>query len=136
MKLYRILYISTSKGALSEQELDDILRVSRANNAAADVTGLLLVGGKRCLQALEGPADAVAATFERIKNDKRHFAIVKLDEREIEARSFGQWAMGCQAAGEVGNARTLPEQVAAIVEPLTDPNLRAYFSGFATRHAA
>lgn len=134
--LHRILYISTSKGALSEQTLADILRVSRANNATAGLTGLLLVGGKRCLQALEGPPDAVAATFERIRKDDRHFAIVKLDDRQVEARSFGQWAMGYQAGGDVNNARTLSEQVAAIIEPLGDPNLRAYFSGFAARHAA
>lgn len=134
--LHRILYISTSKGLLAPESLEDILRASRANNAAADVTGLLLVGGKRCLQVLEGPADAVRATFDRISKDPRHFAIVKLDERPIESRSFGQWAMGFQAGGDAASARTLGEQVAAIIAPVSDASLKAYFSGFAARHAA
>lgn len=134
--LHRILYISTSKGLLSPSALDEILTVSRVKNAAASVTGLLVVGGKRCLQVLEGSPDAVRATFERISNDPRHFAIVKLDDRPIENRSFGDWAMGFQSGGDVKCARTLPEQVSAIIEPINDENLKAYFRGFAVRHAA
>lgn len=134
--LKRILYISTTKRAISDEELREILHTSRANNSTADITGLLLLGGKRCLQVLEGPADAVSRTFDRITKDERHFAIVKLDEREIEERSFGQWAMGFETGGDAGHARTLNEQVAAIVAPIKDASLRAYFTGFAARHAA
>jgi hypothetical protein len=92
--LIRLIYISTARSELSAAELEGVLRASRRNNAAVGVTGLLVVGGRRFLQALEGPADAVAQTYDRIKADGRHFAAVTLDNRPIAERSFPDWAMG------------------------------------------
>ncbi len=65
--MIRLIYISTARSELSTVELEGILRISRRNNAAVGVTGLLIVGGRRFLQALEGPADAVVQTYDRIK---------------------------------------------------------------------
>jgi hypothetical protein len=132
----RILYISTVTTALSSKNVEDILRVSRRNNGAAGVTGLLVIGGRRCLQALEGPPDAVGQTFERIGKDPRHFAIVTLNDKPIDAPAFGDWSMGFQAGGDPSSAKSLEDQIAAILAPIDDANLRAYFSGFAVRHGA
>lgn len=135
--MYRILYISTAREPLSQAELDAILIASRRNNAAVDVTGLLVVGGRRFLQVLEGPEDAVTATFERISRDPRHFAIVKLGEKQVEERSFGTWAMGFEkGADTAATTATLAEQVADLVAPITDANLRAYFTGFVKTHSS
>lgn len=131
----RLLYISTARTPLSAAELDDVLARSRRNNAASDVTGLLVVGGRRFLQALEGPEASVDATFDRIKRDRRHFAIVKLHDKLVTERSFDQWAMGFERGADSGDGAALEDQIAAIIAPIADANLRAYFTGFARSHS-
>ena len=115
--------------------LDGILAASRRNNAKAGVTGLLLSGGRRFLQVLEGPESQVAATFARIAADPRHFAIVELSRREIKDRQFGNWAMAYDAGGEAGEGTDLREVVKTLIGPLADRNVRAQFIGFAEIHA-
>lgn len=132
----RLLYISTARMPLRPSELDDLLEKSRKANSAADVTGLLVVGGRRFLQLLEGPDQAVTATYERITRDPRHFALVKLHDKEVAARSFASWAMGFEKGGVASDSATLEDQVNAIVAPIADPTLRAYFTGFAKTHTS
>lgn len=133
----RLLYISSSSDARDDATLESILRVSRRNNAAVAVTGLLVVGGKRFLQALEGPEDAVEQVFARIAQDPRHRAVVMLSRKTIERRMFGDWAMGYRAArSKHGDAAPLPQIVAELVETIDDASLRAEFMSFATLHAA
>lgn len=139
--MQRILYISTARETPNDTMLDSILRASRRNNAAIGVTGLLVVGGRRFLQVLEGPDLAVAQTFERIARDPRHFAVVKLSRKTIETRTFGEWAMGYRPARAIidhddmpgANLRSIVER---LVEPIDDPLLRAEFTAFAELHAA
>ena len=130
--MIRLVYISTAREILSTASLGELLRVSRANNVACDVTGLLIVGGRRFLQALEGPASSVDATFERIKRDPRHFATVILSRKDVDDRQFGMWSMGHQTASVSG-------EVAAGVEymigRIVDPTVRAQFEQFALQHA-
>lgn len=132
--MHRILYISTARVPLSDREVETILAASRRNNRRADITGLLVVGGRRFLQVLEGPEDAVKVTFARISQDDRHYAVVELSNKPIAARSFARWAMGFQRGGDVAENLTLEEQVAGLLAPVADLNLKAYFSGFARSH--
>jgi len=137
--MQRILYISTARDGFDEAALDGILRSSRRNNAAVGVTGLLVVGGRRFLQVLEGPEEAVASVFERISRDPRHFAVVRLSRKTIETRTFGEWAMGYRSARKIdadGQQRDLRAIVQHLVEPIDDALLRAEFTEFATLHAA
>lgn len=132
----RLLYISTARAVLRQSELSEMLAKSRHANSAADLTGLLVVGGRRFLQVLEGPDKAVIETYERITHDPRHFALVKLHDREIAERSFGSWAMGFEQGGIAKDSASLEEQVATIVAPISDSTLRAYFTGFAKSHTS
>lgn len=132
--MHRILYISTARTILSNAQMDEILATSRRNNSRADVTGCLVVGGRRFLQVLEGPRNAVEQTFARISSDPRHYAIVKLNDKPIEGRSFANWAMGFERGGVASLGAPLTEQVSTLLAPVTDPNLKAYFLGFATSH--
>jgi len=134
--LIRLIYISTARSELSKTELEAILRSSRRNNAAAGVTGLLIVGGRRFLQALEGPASAVTQTYDRIKADGRHFAAVTLDSRAIAERSFAGWAMGHQSSKSLDGDGAVADDVAALIAPIEDPTVHAYFAEFAKKHAA
>ena len=135
--MQRLLYISTARKPLDDKTLEGILRISRRNNAAVGVTGLLVVGGRRFLQALEGPSDAVTQVFDRIARDARHFAIVRLSTTEVETRLFGDWAMGCRNAGPAGEkGGTLQDIVAHLVASIDDVAIRAEFMAFAALHSA
>lgn len=134
--MHRLLYISTARAPLTPSELDDVLHVSRRNNAAAGITGLLIVGGRRFLQVLEGPEKAVGLAFIRIAADPRHFAVVSLAREPITARTFAEWSMGCLNGGNADGVNTPANAVAQILTPINDSTLRAYFSGFIETHAA
>lgn len=132
--MQRLLYISTARKPLSQAEIDGILRISRRNNAAVAVTGLLVVGGRRFMQALEGPTEAVERVYQRICADSRHFAVVMLSNEPIERRMFDGWDMGYRAGADP-TGTTLPEVVGSLTATIDDPNLRAYFTSFADLHA-
>jgi hypothetical protein len=134
--MIRLLYISTAREPVTPDLLADILRASRRNNGVFGVTGLLIVGGRRFLQALEGPELAVRATYDRIARDPRHFAVVQLACEHITERQFPNWAMGAQAGSSPGRDAGVAEAVAALIAPITDPSLKGYFTGFAQRQAA
>lgn len=131
--MHRLIYISSTRTAFADSELEEILRISRRNNAAVGVTGLLIAGGRRFLQVLEGTEDAIDTVFQRIKQDPRHHAVVVLSRSAIAAPNFAQWSMGYARSGAEGS---LSETVAQLLAPVTDPNLRGYFEGFAQVHAA
>jgi hypothetical protein len=46
------------------------------------------------MQVMEGPKEAVHATFKRIERDPRHYDIFVLIEEVIAARNFKEWSMG------------------------------------------
>lgn len=126
----QLIYISTARAPkLSTDEVSAILAVSRANNLRDDLTGLLIVGGRRFLQVLEGPGDRLHRTYERIKNDPRHFAMVELGRRQVAERAFGQWAMGFEGGGN-----TLMGVVSDLARDVVDARLKADLMSFAELH--
>ena len=62
--LVRMVCSSAKSDTCDDAEVNAFLEETRANNAAHDVTGMLLHTETRFLQVLEGPEEAVAATFE------------------------------------------------------------------------
>lgn len=128
--IQQLVYISTIRGPMHGAECDQILRVSRRNNERDGITGLLVVGTSRFLQMLEGPADKVAAAYARIQQDKRHYAAVTLNAREVAQRACAEWSMGYVKAGDTSDSGSLAEAVAKLVEAIDDPDLRAQFVGF------
>lgn len=126
--MFRLCYISSARAPIDDAMLMSILTVSRRNNRAAGLTGLLVAGRKRFLQLLEGDETAVRDTYQRIRRDPRHFASVIIDERSIAARQFNDWDMGLVRAG--GNGDDDQAALSEIVATIDDPNLRAQFQGF------
>lgn len=127
----QIVYVSTSRNMPDAAMIDDILRASRANNVRDGLTGLLVTGGRRFLQVLEGPRDPLERAYERIRADQRHFALVQLSRRAIDRPSFGDWAMGF----EQGYATPLLSVVEQLTDRLDDPDLKAQFRSFAELHS-
>ena len=134
--MHRMLYISTARTPPDAAMVSSILARSRINNAAVGVTGMLVVGGRRFLQTLEGPADAVEGVYRRIRADPRHFAIVELANERIETRAFADWAMGYRPGASAREGDRLSDVVAAMTATIPDPTLRAYFTSFAELHDA
>ena len=129
--MIRLTYISTAVRDLRAEAIEDILKASRRNNRRDRVTGLLLHDGRRFLQVLEGAAPFVEAAYARILKDPRHRACVKLDERAVEARVFGEWDMACRRLDATGDASTLSQTVDRMVAQVPEPNVRALFESFA-----
>lgn len=126
--MFRLCYISSARVPIDDAMLMAILTVSRRNNRAAGLTGLLVAGRKRFLQLLEGDETAVRDTYQRIRRDPRHFASVIIDERAISVRQFNDWDMGLVRPG--GSGDDDQAALSEIVATIDDPNLRAQFHGF------
>ena len=89
----QILYASTTHREVADAVLNDILAASRRNNAKVGVTGMLLFIEGGFMQVLEGEDRCVTETYARICNDKRHWSITVLLDRDAP-RTFGAWSMG------------------------------------------
>ena len=132
--MHQLCYISTARVTPTSADLDDILTVSRRNNSASGVTGLLVTGGNRFLQVLEGGVAEVTATYGRICADPRHFGCVVLASRSTDHCSFGEWAMAHEIGRAVGR-ESIVEAVRLLTEDMSDLGLQAEFRGFAEFHA-
>ncbi len=99
--LTQLVYASSATDLFRGDELADILAVSRRNNARDGVTGALLYASGNVLQALEGPAAAVEATYARVHADPRHRGVLMLYRGTAAERSFPEWAMGLPSLSEL-----------------------------------
>ena len=77
--------------------VQEVLRVSRANNRPAGVTGMLLTYDGFFVQALEGEDAHVRATLKRVGGDPRHQDVRVLGSEFVGTRAFGRWAMCANA---------------------------------------
>ena len=92
--LIHLVYNSVATSAQAQAEVRDILSRSRTNNAACQVTGMLLFAEGSFFQVLEGPPAAVEATFARVSADPRHTRVTVIIREPIARRSFAEWTMG------------------------------------------
>ena len=125
-----LIYVSTSVKLLNDEELLDILKVSRENNSSRDVTGLLLYKGGNFMQVLEGPDEVVEAVYETIKTDPRHKDVFVLSREQISNRQFPAWEMAFQnldnpeVKNEPGYSQFLQDEF--IADVYRENPLRAY----------
>lgn len=92
--MLHLVYVSSAQELLTDEQILDILHVSRRNNERDGITGLLLYKGGNFIQALEGPAERVEALLERIEHDPRHKGMELLIREQHPERSFPNWSMG------------------------------------------
>lgn len=139
MQVHQLIYQSSPITTLTPPQLTQLLPAWRTSNHAAAVSGLLLYGEEGVMQVLEGPADHVHKTYERIARDQRHYNICTLSDDVVPGRAFAQWSMGfvqldapdlSRLAGYVSFAqpsRLLPAQ------PKQWPELMALLQEFVAR---
>lgn len=92
--LIHCIYVSAATAEFSPADLEELLSVSRKNNEALGVTGMLLYEKGSFFQILEGTREAVEPLYAKIDTDKRHSRITKLIIEPIEERSFANWSRG------------------------------------------
>lgn len=88
-----ISYVSQQSHSLTDSSLEKILSLSRENNEAAGITGMLILYEGLFIQLIEGPEEKINDLYNRIAADKRHNRILVLDEGFSETRNFADWSM-------------------------------------------
>ena len=122
--LVRLMYASrAAAAALDHEELQAILRQSRANNPPLGVTGVLCVcpASGIFLQVLEGGRSAVNRLYQRIVADRRHSAVELLAFEEITERRFAGWAMGQVDMSRLNPALLLKYSEKPVLDPYALP---------------
>ncbi len=89
-----LIYASSATQKMSSDELMTILNKAREKNQSLDITGMLLYRDGNFLQVLEGDEEKVTRLYNTIAEDARHDGILKLSQRPISQREFGDWKMG------------------------------------------
>lgn len=89
-----LAYLSSSTLPIDAATLSDILAKSQRNNTANNITGLLCHHDGSFLQFLEGAAEDVEPTFQRICADSRHRGMIEVYREAVSERAFGAWSMG------------------------------------------
>lgn len=107
--LHRLVYYSRNcldlRPDAMDQEIAQILATSQANNTRVGVTGALMFNQGCFAQVLEGPQEAIEATFERIQQDARHGDVSLLSFGPAESRGFPGWSMAYIGASETDSTR-------------------------------
>jgi hypothetical protein len=97
MSLFCLVYASTSilsdKPDLAREQIEQILLISRRNNEAAEITGVLLFSDTNFSQVLEGPRIEVERLYETLNHDPRHKDLILLLSEPLPARQFSDWSM-------------------------------------------
>ncbi|MGD1824352.1 BLUF domain-containing protein [Chromobacterium violaceum] len=94
MALQHLIYVSTARRELDNADLEALLESCVRHNLRNDISGVLLYGPGNFIQVLEGEADAIAETYQRILDDPRHHNLIEILLENIERRSFAEWRMG------------------------------------------
>ena len=113
------VYISTALG-LSREEVGGILDACARNNAAQEITGLLLYNGRNFLQLLEGKAETLDQLMSTIEADRRHAGVLIMHKGEVEQRDCPDWAMKLISISEAIEVRQqrLEEDLPTTVDPV------------------
>jgi hypothetical protein len=94
MSRCRLIYKSTLvEDTFDAGSMDQFARQCATNNAARNITGLLLLSGDRFLQVLEGPVRAVNSLFFTIERDPRHDSVTLITYEQLGPAYFSDWHM-------------------------------------------
>lgn len=99
--LHSLVYVSSAVRAVSEADLRHLVSRAQQRNRQCAVTGVLLFDSGNFMQYLEGPADGLAAVYQRIRQDRLHTDLIEISNQPPRARLFAQWAMGFRSFNAV-----------------------------------
>lgn len=102
--MYRLVYVSTARDDLTDQDMASILNTAQSNNHERYLTGFLVHNGAHFMQALEGEEAEVREIYQKILEDNRHFGVIQILGDEIAERAFPDWAMNYYRVDDPGSA--------------------------------
>lgn len=117
--LVRLMYASRATTPGRTEDLQSILKQSRARNPAEGITGLLCRSDAVFLQVLEGGRAQVNRLYNRIAADPRHHDVTLLSYAEIGERDFAGWSMGQIDMNRLNPSLLLKYSQAAVLDPYT-----------------
>jgi hypothetical protein len=91
---FTLVYVSAEATPLKQEDIYEILKKSRQNNAKLDITGILLYQHGSFFQVLEGKKEDVLHLYDKISEDERHNRIAKVATYITEEKTFSEWSMG------------------------------------------
>ncbi len=98
--MIQIVYISSATRPMSNDELQQLLQISRQNNAGRGVTGMLLYGNGTFLQVLEGEEKVIDELLDEIEMDPRHTNLEVIQRKAIKRREYSDWSMGLKRVSD------------------------------------
>ena len=129
--MLQIGYFSTAAEPQSDAVLHDILTKSRNRNHRDGISGILVAGGNRYMQVIEGPAMAMNALWAEIRADQRHCAVTQLLKRPVLAPSFDKWSMAFRRDDRIGEFDSFPQTLKYLTRHVDDVPLRRQIEFFA-----
>ncbi len=101
--MHELFYCSYAMKGISNEDILNILEVSRQNNSERNITGILLYwkNTNQFLQVLEGDKKSIFDLYEKINNDTRHSALKLIYHGEISERGFSGWSMAFNDLAEI-----------------------------------
>ena len=117
MTLRSMTYTSLARLDLDASDLEAIHQTAERENAARNITGLLIFNGTHFLQILEGDESALRQLIENLRRDQRHSGLEVRHDEPIDQRSFPDWSMELVKVSASGLAATetvrerLPDEI-------------------------
>jgi hypothetical protein len=114
-EIARVIYYSrnrmTGPPAEVSAAIHTMLAYIRPANTRAGLTGALMFNQSCFAQVLEGPVEALEATYRRIVKDPRHSDIELLAQGTVPCRTFPLWSMAYvgQSASAAARYRRIAE---------------------------
>ena len=105
--MYSLVYVSSATVAFPDAALRALLEQSRRDNAAREISGLLLYKGGNFMQLLEGEEQQVRSLYNKISLDRRHAGSLVLLQSHAQERMFPDWSMAFRDLNDPSVA-TLP----------------------------
>lgn len=125
--VFRLIYHSQSLIPSDQRrtELAAIFTTARRTNERLGITGALVISDDAFVQALEGDETAVRELYASITKDTRHDSVRVLEEKMVERRTFGRWAMAKVATDDGPDLRLLSHATKGVivVVPGKDPSI-------------
>jgi hypothetical protein len=129
--MLQLAYFSTAATEQNSATVHEILVASRVNNRRDGITGLLVAGGNRYMQVIEGPAYAIEILFEKIRRDDRHVGVTAFLTRRIIRRSFDGWSMAYRREPGLGGFDSFPDVLRHLTSEIADTDLKGQIRRFA-----
>jgi len=108
--IYSICYVSTCDPTLEQDDVKALFKQTESANNKANIGGILLYSEGNFFQILECDSnhkDVIINLFDKIKDDSRHYDVMKIFEKTTPSRSFSKYHSDFKAIENPANIKEL-----------------------------